>query len=127
FLSFTSVNSASTTLPSSVFFEPLGSAPVSAPACCCCCCASAYIFSPSFCEACASACALASILSLSSVLSASSASLIAASIFVFSSAPILSPYSLSDLRTECTSASSWLRAVTSSSCFLSSAACASAS
>src|SRR5438105_1146270 len=92
FLSFTSVNSASTTLPSSFFAPPWAS-----PGCCDCCspaafaCCSAYIFSPSFCAACASACVLASMSALFSDLSAPSASFTEASIFSFSPPSSLSP------------------------------------
>src|SRR6185295_3285179 len=90
FLSLTSVNSASTTLPSS--FLP---ASPSGAACCSCwpcfACSWAYIFSPSFCAACASTCCFASISDLSSDLSTPSASLSAASILSFSPASSLSP------------------------------------
>src|SRR5207247_1651434 len=82
-LSFTSVNSASTTLLSSFLPASPGAAP-----CACwppvCAWVSAYIFSPSFCAACASACALASIAALSSDLSEPSASFSADSILSFS-------------------------------------------
>src|SRR6185503_12147265 len=95
FLSLTSVNSASTTLPSSF----LPASPSGADCCDCCCspcfaCSWAYIFSPSFCAACASTCCFASISDLSSDLSAPSASFTAASIFSLSHAPSLSPQSL---------------------------------
>src|SRR5688572_30335322 len=98
FLSFTSVNSASTTLLSS-FLVPAPSAacsrwPLPAPACACClACSSPYTFSPSLCAASASAWVFASITALSSLLSDSSASLRAASILPLSSAPSLSPCS----------------------------------
>src|SRR6202142_3236759 len=99
-LSLTSVYSASTTSLSSVLAPALPSGAALSPVAW----ASAYIFSPSFCATCASACDLASIAALSSDLSTASASLIAVSIFSFSPASSLSPYSVSDFLTECTSA-----------------------
>src|SRR5437667_2547819 len=127
FPSLTSVNSASTTFSSP---SPFASLPCPDDVDdCASACALAYIASPSFCDALISACAFASSASLlaSFCLSTSSASLSAASILPFSSAPTLSPYSPSDFLTLCTIASRWLRACTTSSSFLSSSACDSAS
>ncbi|KAG0752328.1 hypothetical protein G6F22_021912 [Rhizopus arrhizus] len=70
---------------------------------------SAYIFSPSFCDAVDRASTLASIAALSPSFSVSSRSLMAASMLSFSEASSLSPYSVNDLRVACTSASAWLR------------------
>ena len=131
FLSFTSSYSASTTLPSSSFLPP----PLAAPAACAAgrlrpaaaCLLLAYICSASLCAACASAWVFASIFALSSDFSASSASFSAASIFAFSSALDLVAVLGQRLLHRVHHVSHWLRASTSSSAFLSSSACASAS
>src|SRR5690606_31181466 len=100
FLSFTSVNSASTTSASSAL-PPACWPPAPAPGCAPpSAWAWAYICSPSFCAAIARAWLLASMLSLSPLLMASSASFIAASILPFSSSDSLPPYSVSALRVE---------------------------
>src|SRR5665213_3974038 len=132
--SFTSVNSASTTFsswaapgPAEAPPAPPSAAADSAPPPAACACA--YITSPSFCDALPNASALASSAAFVTSLSfrPDSASLTADSIFERSSPSILSPYSVIDFFTLCTSASSALRDCTVSSSTRSSSACVSAS